>query len=59
MIKTEYLRFSQTLYDEGISSDVRKIANIVLENLDTLTPLTTSQGKRIKQMVKLAQTSWD
>lgn len=58
MIQAEYLRFLQTLSTEDIPGDVRKIANIVLQHLETLIPLSTAQGQRIKIMVKLAQTNW-
>jgi DNA sulfur modification protein DndD len=58
MIRTEYLRFLQTLNDAGVAAGVRKIANLVLDHFDTLNPLSTSQGQRIKKMVQLAQTNW-
>src|SRR5690554_2621530 len=59
MIKHEYIQFIQTLDDESVSDDVRKISNIVLNNLDILIPLTTSHGKRVKEMVRLAQEGWN
>jgi len=58
MIRTEYLRFLQTLTNPNISTDVRKIANLVLQHLETLIPLSTAQGQRIKKLVELAQTNW-
>ena len=58
MIRSEYLRFLQTLNSNEISADVRKVANLVLEHFDTLIPLSTAQGQRVKQVVKLAQTGW-
>lgn len=58
MIRAEYLRFLQTLSETDGGPDVRKIANLVLDHFDTLTPLTTSQGQRIKKIVQLAQTNW-
>ncbi len=58
MIRAEYTRFLQTLIADDIPPDVRKIANIVLQHLDTLIPLSTAQGQRIRQMAKLAQASW-
>ena len=58
MIRAEYLRFLQTLTSGGVSADVRKIANLVLQQLDALIPLSTAQGQRIKKTVKLAQTHW-
>jgi DNA sulfur modification protein DndD len=58
MIRSEYLRFLQTLNTDEISADVRKVANLVLQHLDTLIPLSTAQGHRIKKMVKLAQANW-
>ncbi|HEX3047094.1 MAG TPA: ATP-binding protein, partial [Bacillota bacterium] len=58
MIQTEYLRFLQTLSTDNISGDVRKMANLVLQHLEILVPLSTAQGQRIKRMVKLAQANW-
>ncbi|MEN6374458.1 MAG: chromosome segregation protein SMC [Smithella sp.] len=58
MIRTEYLRFLQTLTHADIAAEVRKIANLVLDHFDTLIPLSTSQGQRIKKMVQLTQTNW-
>lgn len=58
MIQSEYFRFVQTLNVEGISADVRKIANLVLQHLETLTPLSTAQGQRIKKLAELAQKNW-
>ena len=58
MIRTEYLRFLSTLSTDEISTDVRKIANLVLQHLDSLVPLSTAQGHRIKKVVKLAQANW-
>lgn len=58
MIRTEYLRFLQTLIADGTSDEVRKVANLALIHLDTLIPLSTSQGRRIKKVVKLAQENW-
>lgn len=59
MIRAEYLRFLQTLVNAGASADVRKVANLVLSHLDTLVPLSTAQGQRIKKIVKLAKTNWE
>lgn len=59
MLEAEYNRFLQTLDSEGIIADVRKIAKLVFEHLETLTPLTTSQGQRIKKIVDLAQSNWN
>jgi DNA sulfur modification protein DndD len=58
MIRSEYLRFLQTLTGEGVSADVRKLANLVLSHLDALIPLSTAQGQRIKRIVSLAQANW-
>ncbi|MDA3806848.1 MAG: AAA family ATPase [Thiomicrorhabdus sp.] len=58
MIRFEYLRFLQTLTSEGVSADVRKVANLVLNHLDALIPLSTAQGQRIKKIVLLAQANW-
>ncbi|GAA6171881.1 hypothetical protein NBRC116592_15510 [Colwellia sp. KU-HH00111] len=58
MIRAEYLRFMQTLGNEASSVNVRKIANIVLDNIDTLIPLTTRQGQRIQSIVPLATANW-
>jgi len=58
MLKSEYLRFLQTINSNDISADVRKMANFVLGNLSTLAQLSTAQGQRIKKIVELAQASW-
>ena len=58
MIRAEYLRFMQTLPVEGVSADVRKVANLVRSHLDVLAPLSTAQGQRIRKIVQLAQTEW-
>ena len=58
MIRVEYLCFLQTLNTNEDSKDVRKVANLVLQNLETLIPLSTSQGHRIKKTVSLAQENW-
>jgi hypothetical protein len=58
MIHAEYQRFLQALDNETDSEGVRKIANLVLEHLDDLLPLTNQQGQRVKKMVALAQVNW-
>lgn len=58
MIRAEYLRFLQTLNSDSVPSGVRKIANLVLEHLDALIPLSSSHGQRVKKMVELVQGSW-
>ena len=58
MIRSEYLRFLKTLTNESVTADVRKVANLVLQHFDDLTPLTTAQGQRVKKMVELAQANW-
>lgn len=58
MIHAEYRRFLQTLSCESAPPDVRKMANLVLENLDSLIPLSSSHGQRVKKMVELAKASW-
>lgn len=58
MIRFEYLRFLQTLNTEAISEDERKIANLILENLDYLVPLGTHQGQRLKAVVPIVQAEW-
>lgn len=58
MIRQEYLRFLQTLKAPDAPFVVRKMANLVLENMDTLRPLSTSQGQRVKKVVEIAQTQW-
>ncbi|MGP5712574.1 AAA family ATPase, partial [Vreelandella alkaliphila] len=59
MVKNEYLRFLQTLNAKGVSSGVRKIANLVIEHLDEIHPLGTAQGKRAKKIAELASENWD
>ncbi len=58
MIRSEYLGFLKTLTGEDVSADVRKIANLVLNYLDTLIPLSTSQGQRIKKIASLSKANW-
>jgi ABC-type transport system involved in cytochrome c biogenesis ATPase subunit/flagellar motility protein MotE (MotC chaperone) len=58
MIRAEYLRFLQTLRSDSTLSDVRKVANLVLEHLDALIPLSSSHGQRVKKVVGLAQANW-
>ncbi|MFW2534580.1 MULTISPECIES: AAA family ATPase [unclassified Legionella] len=58
MIKSEYLRFLQTLTTADTPNTVRKIANLILNNLDIIRPLSTHQGQRAKKIVKLAQEQW-
>lgn len=58
MIRQEYLRFLQTLKGDNVSTAMCKVANLVLENLDVLRPLTTNQGQRIKKLVEIAQEQW-
>ena len=58
MIHAEYQRFLQALYNETDSEGVIKVANLVLEHLDDLLPLTNQQGQRVKKMVALAQANW-
>lgn len=59
MIRSEYLRFLQTLNSETISENVRKIANLILLNLDHLASLGTHQGQRIRAIIQLAQNDWN
>jgi len=59
MIQSEYIRFLRTLNNESTPEGVRKIAKLVLQNLEELVPLMTHQGQRIKQMVSLSQANWD
>lgn len=58
MIRAEYLRFLQNLTSGSVPSDVRKVANLVLEHLDALIPLSSAKGQRIKKVVELAQANW-
>jgi DNA sulfur modification protein DndD len=58
MIRSEYLRFLHTLNTDGISDDVRKVANLVLDHMDVIIPLSTAQGQRIKKIAQLAQDKW-
>nr|BCU00025.1 AAA family ATPase [uncultured bacterium] len=58
MIRNEYVRFMQTLADPSVTDDVRKLANLVLENLALIQPLGTNQGQRVKKITQLAQEDW-
>lgn len=57
MIHSEYSRFLKTIVSEP--PEVRKLANIIKENLDEIIPLGSSQGSRIKKIAELAQKNWD
>jgi len=59
MIRAEYSRFLQMLAGDAVPTEERKIANLVLQNLDELIPLSTAQGQRVKKMILLAQENWD
>lgn len=59
MIQSEYLRFLQTLIDDDTSDEVRKVSNLVLTHLDSLVPLSTTRGQRVKKLVELAQENWN
>jgi AAA15 family ATPase/GTPase len=59
VVRSEYIRFLQTLNNPDVPNNVRKIANLVLAHLDELVPLTTTHGQRIKKVVALAQGGWD
>ncbi|MCW9012780.1 MAG: AAA family ATPase [Gammaproteobacteria bacterium] len=58
MIRNEYLRFMQTLKADNTPEGVRKIGNLILEHLNTIQPLTTHQGQRVRRIVRLAQGQW-
>lgn len=59
MIRNEYLRFLQTLDVDTTSEDLRKIANLILMNLENLILLGRHQGQRIRALIQLAQDDWD
>lgn len=59
MLSNEFLRFFQTLDTADVPGDVRKMANLVWDNMDSIIPLGTAQGQRIKRIVNLAQPAWD
>lgn len=59
MIRAEYINFLRTLDTIPELSGVRKIANLILANLDEIIPLTTSQGQRVKKIASLAQFNWN
>lgn len=59
MIKNELLRFLQTLREPDVPSGVRKIANLVLEHVNTLDPLGTAQSQRAKKVVSLISGNWN
>ena len=44
MIRAEYQRFIGTLGSDASNADVRKLANLVLQHLDTLLPLSNRYG---------------
>ena len=51
MVREEYLRFLQTFNVDSTSINAKKIANIVLDNLEELTQLSTHQGQRIRRII--------
>ena len=55
MIRNEYLRFMQTLSTDGVPDSVNKLANVVLNHLDEIIPLSTAHGKRSQKIVELAK----
>ncbi len=59
MLSNEFLRFFQTLDTADVPADVRKMANLVWDNMDSIIPLGTAQGQRIRRIVELAQPAWD
>ena len=59
MIREEYLRFLHTFNVDSTSINAKKIANIILDNLEELTQLSTHQGQRIRRIIALAQLQWD
>lgn len=59
MLSNEFLRFFQTLDTADVPGDVRKMANLVWDNMDSIIPLGTAQGHRIRRIVELAQPAWD
>ncbi len=59
MVREEYLRFLQTFNVDSTSINAKKIANIVLDNLEELTQLSTHQGQRIRRIIALAQPQWN
>lgn len=58
MIRSEYLRFLQSLTAPTITDGVRKIANLVLNHLEILQGLSTSHGQRIKKIAEIAKEEW-
>lgn len=58
VIQAEYLRFMQTLLEQNATEAEIKIANIIYDHLDEITPLRTHQGQRIKKVVQLASKHW-
>lgn len=58
MIQAEFVRFLQTLNDQTVTDDERKLGNLILQNLDALIPLGTNQGQRVKAVVQNAQKQW-
>lgn len=59
LIKNELIRFMQTLTGDDVAIGIRKIANLVLDHLDTLEPLGTAQSRRAKKVVDLTSDNWD
>ena len=49
MIRNEYIRFMQTLGTDGVFENVCKLANVILDHIDEITPLGTTHGKRTQK----------
>jgi len=59
MVRNEYFRFLQTLKAAGTSPEIRKIANLVLDNIDEIQTLGTANGLRAKKIAGLAANRWN
>lgn len=59
MLRNEYLKFMRTLNIDDVRPDVRKLANIVLENFNELVPLGANKSARTIKLVEMAQGQWD
>lgn len=58
MLKNEYLRFMSSI-EKTETSNIIKMANLILANFDELMLLGTHQGQRIKKIVELSSENWN
>lgn len=59
MIQHEFERFLAELDGKRARDDVKRIGNLILDNIDDLIPLGTHSGQRLKKIVTIAQRDFE